>query len=329
MYKYSVIIPIYNAEATLDRCINSLLSQNYDSAEIILINDGSSDKSGEICEQYARVSSRVKYILQENCGVSRARNNGISVASGRYILFVDSDDYVANGYFEQLDHCLKLHDSDWLIFSEYHCKASNITEIKHQPFFTDESDDLFDKISDLMCRKVISGPVTKIYKKSIIDKYQICFPEGVSIAEDRTFNIKYALHIKSLRVIDVPLYYVSLDNETSLSRRKKEHFGEQAEIVRKDIDKAIAECNLTDNEKQYFIDALNFGECRVAYTYAKMFWQANDKRGVRIKKIKQLCRDINSRHYSYPKTRYCKLITLPVRLELAWMIDAMAWKLTH
>ena len=328
-YKYSIIIPIYNAEATLARCLDSILSQNYENAEIILVNDGSTDNSGTLCEQYAHNDSRVQYILQMNGGVSSARNKGLEIASGKYVLFVDSDDYVSKEYFSQIDRLIELHDTDLIIFSQYNCKADNIAEINYQPFFTDKLDVLLPQISDLMCRKIINGPVTKVYKREIIDHYQVRFPTGASIAEDRAFNIKYALHIKSLRVVDIPLYYVSLDNRISLSRGKKEHFKEQSRIVLNDISKAIADSELSVEGKQYFVDALNFGECRVVYTYAKMFWQTNDKRSIRIQKIKQLCKEINARHYTYPKTRYCRLITLPVQLELAWMIDAMAWKLTH
>lgn len=329
MYKYSVIIPVYNAETTLVRCLTSILTQNYENAEIILIDDGSTDKSRILCEQFARDYPQMRYVHQRNSGVSAARNKGLSIATGKYILFVDSDDYVSDDYFTQIDRLIELYDTDLIIFSQYKCRAELVTENLYPTFFTDQIDDLYPELGNLICRKIINGPVSKVYKRELIDTYQVRFPVGVSIAEDRAFNIKYALHIQSLCVSNVPLYYVSLDNDTSLSRRKKELFSEQAQIVWDDINKAIAECELSAERKQYFIDALNFGECRVAYTYAKMYWQAGEKRSVRINKIKRLCKEINARHYSYPKTKYCRLITLPVRLEQAWLIDVMAWKLTH
>ena len=329
MYKYSIIIPVYNAEKTLERCISSLVKQNCNEAEIILINDGSTDASDDLCIQFAKKYPWIKYIYQKNMGVSAARNRGIAEASGQYILFVDSDDYVTDNYFCEINKLLRLHDTDLIIFSRYDCKAEKVFETRYQPFFSVTSDELIKKLSDLICRKIINGPVTKIYKKSIIDEYRVKFPVGVSIAEDRAFNIKYALHIKSLRVTDIPLYYVSLDNDGSLSRRKKECFKEQSEIIWNDINTAISHCELPNASKQYVIDALNFGECRVVYTYAKMSWQDKEKRSMRIKKIKLMCEEINARKYTYPNTRYCTLITLPVRFKLAWLIDAMAWKLTH
>lgn len=329
MYKYSVIIPVYNAEKTLQRCLNSILLQKYREAEVILINDGSTDSSGEICEQFMQVYPQVKYFFQKNQGVSVARNKGMSLASGEYILFVDSDDYVSNDYFYNIDKLLEFHDTDLIIFSRYDFKGDNVSEIRYQPFFSENPDELDRKLSDLICRKIINQPMTKIYKKGIIDRYKVDFPTATSIAEDRAFNIKYALHIKSLRVTDIPLCYVSLDNENSLSRRKKERFEEQSQVVRNDINTAIVSCELSSDRKQHIIDALNFGECRVVYTYAKMSWQEKKRRSERITKINQLCKEINARNYTYPETRYCRVISLPVRLELAWLIDAMAWKLTH
>lgn len=329
MYKYSIIIPVYNAEKTLRRCLDSILSQKYKNAEIILINDGSTDDSGRICEHFMQEYPQIRYVCQENQGVSAARNQGLALAAGQYILFVDSDDYISGDYFSNIDKLLKLHDTDLIIFSRYDCKEGEVAETRYHAFFSDKQEELICKLSDLICKKIINGPVTKVYKKELIDKYHVDFPVGAYIAEDRAFNIKYSLHIKSLRVIDIPLYYVSLDNEGSLSRKRKEGFKEQSKIIWNDVNRAIASCELSDENKQHIIDALNFGECRVVYTYAKMSWQEKEKRRERIKKIKRLCNEINARNYTYPKSKYCRLITLPVQLELAWLIDAMAWKLTH
>ena len=101
----SVIVPVYDAEPYLDRAIQSILKQTYRSLEVILINDGSTDYSGEICEKYARLDSRVRLISQPNQGASAARRNGVRLASGQYVGFVDSDDYIDADYFERLMEC--------------------------------------------------------------------------------------------------------------------------------------------------------------------------------------------------------------------------------
>ena len=108
--KYSVIIPVYNAEKTLRRCLDSLLSQPYPDCELILVNDGSSDESGIICKEYAAKHRQVCVVDKENGGVSSARNAGLDRASGKYVVFVDSDDYVADNFFSLLDQTLKLTD---------------------------------------------------------------------------------------------------------------------------------------------------------------------------------------------------------------------------
>ena len=116
--KYSVIIPVYNAERTLKRCLDSLLGQKREDVEIILINDGSSDGSRAILEDYGRRFPNVRAVHQENAGVSAARNRGLDEAEGKYITFVDSDDYVSEDYFRAMDEAGEKEDSDLIVFAK-------------------------------------------------------------------------------------------------------------------------------------------------------------------------------------------------------------------
>ena len=106
--KYSVIIPVYNAEKTLKRCLDSLLGQKRQDVEIILINDGSSDRSGEIIDEYRRKYGSIVSLEQENSGVSAARNRGLNAATGTYILFVDSDDFIESDMVERMMEVMKI-----------------------------------------------------------------------------------------------------------------------------------------------------------------------------------------------------------------------------
>ena len=117
--KYSVIIPVYNAEKTLKRCLDTLLAESHSESEIILINDGSEDQSGKICLSYAEKYLNIHYIEKQNGGVSTARNVGLEMATGEYILFVDSDDYVIPGFFSSLDRLLSSFSYDFVLFSYY------------------------------------------------------------------------------------------------------------------------------------------------------------------------------------------------------------------
>ena len=111
--KYSVIIPVYNAQKTLKRCLDSLLGQAREDVEIILINDGSSDRSGAIIEDYRNRYPNIRAVAQENSGVSAARNRGLDEAKGTYITFVDSDDYVSDDYFRVMDEAGEKEDSGY------------------------------------------------------------------------------------------------------------------------------------------------------------------------------------------------------------------------
>lgn len=108
----SIIVPIYNVQSFLNECINSLLKQTYSNIEVLLINDGSTDKSEEICREYCKKDSRLSYFYQSNSGVSSARNKGINYSKGNYILFVDADDYVEPSFVEEMLASLKINEVD-------------------------------------------------------------------------------------------------------------------------------------------------------------------------------------------------------------------------
>ncbi len=113
---FSIIIPVYNAETTIRRCLDSFTNQRFSDYEILLINDGSTDNSDAICREYADVNSKICYLSKENGGVSSARNLGLEQAKGEYVLFVDSDDYVSEDYFAVIDQALTLCCPDLLMF---------------------------------------------------------------------------------------------------------------------------------------------------------------------------------------------------------------------
>ena len=130
----SVIIPVYKAEATLSRCINSVLEQNYTDFELILIDDGSPDKSGEICDNFASRDTRVKVVHKNNGGVSEARNEGINRASGQYVSFIDSDDSVSPDFLGKLFAALSDNDSDMSMCSYFSVQKKSEPVPKHHPF---------------------------------------------------------------------------------------------------------------------------------------------------------------------------------------------------
>ena len=136
MEKISIIIPIYNAEKDLKRCIDSVLTQSYQNFELILINDGSKDLSGMICQEYAQIDNRIKYFCQDNSGVSAARNLGIKKSTGTWISFIDADDYIEPDYCSILQS-IDSKNVDWIF-----CGTSQSQEDKTptQPIASQQSD---------------------------------------------------------------------------------------------------------------------------------------------------------------------------------------------
>lgn len=327
--KYSVIIPVFNAEKTLQRCLDSLLSEQYMDMEIILINDGSKDRSREICENYVLEHKNIQFVDKKNGGVSTARNTGLDIASGEYILFVDSDDYVSNSYFSSLDRMVNKYPCDLIQFSINFVKGNSIKKREFSPVVTMTREETLPLIIDAMCRKTINGPVAKVYRSSIIQKNYIRFQEGVSVAEDRAFNICYSMHINSYAVTDEAIYFAVTENNESLSRGRHSNLNYQFQLAEDYIQIALRNAQISAEEKEKYQHALNFGICRGIYHDAKIFHKDKLSWIERNKQLWILCKEMNKKKMKYPKGKYCSLIIAPVFFRLTPLIDVIAWKLTH
>ena len=326
--KYSVIIPVYNAEKTLHRCVDSLLMQNCQEAEIILVNDGSKDSSGSICEEYAANNHCIRYISKKNGGVSSARNAGMDAASGDYILFVDSDDYVTEDFFSAIERNIQAEGADWIQFSYCFDNGREKQESIRKYVSEHSRKALLPHISDAICRKGINSPWAKLYRRDIIESNQIRFPEGVSVAEDKAFNIVYSFFIKSYAVSEDVVYIVNTENEGSLSRKRHRDLQDQFKIADSYIDNELSVTTIADDEKDCYRKALNVGRCRSVYHDAKLLILDGNDWISRQKLLMKKCKEINRIHMKYPQTLYCTLITLPVRMKMTCIIDAIALRTT-
>ena len=327
--KYSVIIPVYKAEKTLRRCVDSLLNQPHDHAEILLINDGSPDGSGEICREYAKKHPSVRYFEKENGGVSSARNYGLDHARGEYLLFVDSDDYVTPDFFAAIDAELKKYDYDLIQFSNYFTDGQYQSERIRQPFRATTRETLFPKLIETLYKKKSNGPVAKLYKTSIVQQRGIRFPEDMEVGEDRAFYIHYSLYMSSFCVSEHPIYVVSTENDHSLSRKQRKDLDEQTARLNAYLEAAMQRSGLPEAERAEYQKALNYDRLRMVYSKAKTLHRQQIPFSRRIKTLHGYCRELNSLQLVYPDSRYCRLTSLPVRRNLALVIDAMAWKLTR
>lgn len=193
MAEVSIIVPIYNSEKNIESCLNSILGQSFADFELILVNDGSKDKSGEICKEYAGQDDRIVLIEQENAGVSVARNRGIDCAKGDYIVFIDSDDIIPKDYVENMLSAQKEFGDDYFVISAIELMSPN-QAVSEQIFkygvggvCTGEKYDII-KIFSV---SFLNAPWNKLYLKKDLIKYKIRMKEGMSIAEDLLFNVQY------------------------------------------------------------------------------------------------------------------------------------------
>lgn len=222
MIKYSVIIPVYNSEKTIARCLNSLTAQNRDDVQIIAVNDGSRDGSEEIILRLAQENPSIEYVYQDNAGVSRARNTGLAHAKGTYITFVDSDDYVAADYFCALDLA---GDCDLLVFA--HQVIGNGPDVTALFARLQTLANAWDRLVLLLSSRRIMSPCDKRFRRSIVEENSVQFIEGMSTGEDFNFCLAYAMHCRSIETIPASILVVDLSNENSLSRRYRPHLDDQ------------------------------------------------------------------------------------------------------
>ena len=198
--KISVIIPVYNVEKYLKRCLDSVVNQTYKNLEIILIDDGSTDKSGNICDEYAAKDKRIIVIHKENGGLSDARNKGLDICTGDYISFIDSDDWIENGFYEYVVNNVK--DNDLLIFDYYITNGKNSKWIKYKNTEVELSKEKC--LIELAKAKLQSYTCNKIYKLDLFDN--IRFPKG------RNYEDQAIIHLiidkcNKIRYYDKAFYY--------------------------------------------------------------------------------------------------------------------------
>lgn len=201
----SIIVPIYNKEKYLYRCLDSILSQTFTDYELLLIDDGSTDGSCKICDEYAARDQRIRVFHKKNGGVSSARNIGINNIRGEYLTFIDSDDYVNVNY---LDSLTPQKDEDFVMDS-----SDN-----RSPRFSDRMYNGIDMINVALSGWQILCPWGKLFKSELVIKHNIQFDENIHFGEDSQFNLEYLLYISSLRTSSSAEYNYVDDVKNSLSK---------------------------------------------------------------------------------------------------------------
>lgn len=215
----SIIVPVYNVECYLERCINSLINQTYKNIEIVLVDDGSTDKSGIICDGFRKQDGRVRVIHKKNGGLSDARNVGIVESSGEYILLIDSDDFIVQTMCEELIKVAEETDADLVSFREEKIDAESgkvlenaATETKTVKVMTG-----YEAGKNYLYGKYIQhSACSKLYKRELFNK--VLFPVGM-LAEDYATTYLYVFYSDKVAYYDRKLYYYSIRANSIMTQR--------------------------------------------------------------------------------------------------------------
>ncbi len=221
MVKVSVIVPIYQVESYLEKCLDSIVHQTLKEIEIILVDDGSMDSSSEIAKSYQKKDKRILYIKQENQGLSGARNTGLTKAKGEYVAFIDSDDYIEKNMLDEMYQLAKRKNLD-LVECDFYWEYPNKKRIDHRNYH----DDYFHQI------RVVSW--NKLYKREIIEKEKLSFYLGLRY-EDIGFTYQFLPFVKSYGCVDKPLYHY-LQRTLSITSVQNERVKEIFIILTKVLD---------------------------------------------------------------------------------------------
>lgn len=223
----SIIVPVYNVESYLDECIQSIVNQTYKDWECILINDGSTDNSGYICDTWAEKDNRIHVIHQSNNGVSASRNAGIQLAKGEFITFVDSDDWIENNYLTELVDILFQTPSDLYvsgIIQDFNNGTNHTYKPTNQISFCLNSENIHHFVA-LNRSYLLYGPTANLYQSKIIQEHNIRFRTNLSYGEDLLFNYDYLEHVNTITCIDKAYYhYRIIGNNTLSSKFRQDQF---------------------------------------------------------------------------------------------------------
>lgn len=289
---FSIIIPVFNSSIFLQQCLESIKNQSFYDFEAILVDDGSTDDSGKICDLFSKDDNRFVTVHKSNSGVSAARNSGIELAKGQFITFVDSDDWVDNDYLESIYKEMK--DTDLLFWGfKAYINDNYKFDITYDDFSCQDRMELEDRMFQLMTqnkRHPLWGYTwNKCFRHEIIKKNNIRFDEKLSIKEDELFTCDYAICIERIKNLKVSMYNYRIQQAGLTS--KKNTSEEYLELAHK-----INNC--IQSYKNY--NLIEFEKKRV-YKYLKHSYNAQNNKALKKTIFKEICHFVQSNKPSFDK----------------------------
>lgn len=218
MCEISIIIPVYNTDKYLRRCLDSISGQTFRKYEVILVDDGSADNSPAICDEYSSKDTRISVVHKANGGVSSARNTGLDIAKGKYITFIDSDDWIEADYLQELLNAAD--DTCELVVSgivyNYEDGTHKYSKLDRRTFASSDAVGFHELIES----RLYYGPVNKLFVNRIIRDNRLTFPEDITYGEDRIFNCAYMYYVRNIATTDYAGYHYIIHSSDSLASAK-------------------------------------------------------------------------------------------------------------
>lgn len=326
MVDISIIVPIYKIEEKLLRdCIGSLCKQTYQEIEIVLVDDGSPDECGRICDEYGSHDKRIKVIHTENKGVSNARNEGIRNSTGRYLMFVDGDDFLELDTCKKCVEKMKSTNADLLLFKVFKDKSTTEISGKNDILITEK--EMIEKIQlsvmthvDLYSGYISGSPCMKLYKRNIIVDNGLQFVVGLKKCQDRVFTFDYYSKVQSVVFLDYQGYHYVI-NENSVTNKYNPNIDE---ILRKARDEFEKRINKNDEQYQNAYDVLCIRFLGEILHLDVLNVKNNNSLMHKVKRIKYLIKDHNYYHsINHANLRLCgkknALIFYLIRLRMVFL----------
>lgn len=252
----SIIIPMYNAERTLQRCLNSICNQEYSNIEIILVNDGSTDQTLFLCDKIQENDSRVIIVNKENGGVASARNAGIEKSTGQYILFVDCDDYIELDTISKIMPLSEENNLDMVIFGiqmDYVDEKYSVQKKYNEELCAFDAKSIQKVVFESCFNGLLYSPCNKLYCADIIKKEKIFFENNEEPIEDILFNCNYMQHINRVCVVEETFYhYVKEQKESEVTKYRK-NLWKQAEKRSESLRELFSYWNMNEKECELWL----------------------------------------------------------------------------
>ena len=332
----SVIVPVYNGATHIRRCIEKLLTQTHKNIEIIIIDDGSTDGTRKVCEDFIKEKKeeRVKYYYQDNKGVSSARNKGIELANGRYISFVDVDDYLEDKAIEQCLLRMEDHKLDMLIFGYYFdIPSDGKSNVEHIPnsyknILFENIDHFKESLVDLYDENLMYNIWNKMYRKEFINEHCIRFPVGKVYNEDRDFVRDCVRHVERVEVISNCFYHYNRDDSSTTGIYRKELFAIRKEEYER-LYSFFTEIGLDDEKTKEYVSRQHLD--RIMGCVENLFHISSGKLSGKEKKyiknsIRKIINDeitIDSVKNTVPKSNKMKVMMIPYKMRSVNGVYAM------